>query len=95
VARRPDPFSAGERRGLESLKKLSGGARPQVVEAGQQLEVIVKVQSPDYVPPGVAVRAQISPRLFTAVVPPSALYELEDDPEVESVSISQALRTIG
>jgi hypothetical protein len=33
--------------------------------------------------------------LFTSVIPQSAVRSVEEDPNVESVSISQTLRTIG
>lgn len=55
----------------------------------------MKVARPHYVPPGVAVRAQISPQLFTSVIAANRLHDLDDDPEVQSFSINQALRTIG
>ena len=60
-----------------------------------EVEVIVKVLEPNYVPKGVMVRAQISPLLFTGVLPGSKVEALEADPGVVSVSVSQTLRTIG
>lgn len=59
------------------------------------VEVIVKVKEADYVPEGVAVRAQVSPLLFTSVVPADDLTRLENDPKVHSVSVSSPLRTVG
>lgn len=53
--------------------------------------VIIRV-NPGYVPDCVALREQISPRMITAQVRPSALKILERDPKVLSVSSSQPLR---
>ena len=69
--------------------------RPEAAAKGNAVEAIVKVRRANYVPDGVTVRAQISPVLFTSVIPQSAVRSVEEDPNVESVSISQTLRTIG
>jgi hypothetical protein len=84
MAKRSQPSSKREPR-----------ARPETASQAGALEVIVKVRQANYVPDGVKVRAQISPVLFTSVIPPSALEDIEKDPNVESVSVSQTLRTIG
>lgn len=78
-----------------SSKKLEARARPKAEDPAGVLEVIVKVHRANYVPEGIRVRAQISPQLFTSVIPSSTLQHLEDDPQVQSVSVSQGLRTIG
>ena len=75
--------------------KRESSARPDKAASADAVEVIVKVHEPNYVPSGVTVRAQISPVLFTTVVPGADLKSLEEDPGVHSVSVSQKLRTIG
>ncbi len=75
-------------------RKLQSSARPDPVNSGESLEVIVKVTETDYVPKGVSVRAQISPVLFTCNIPALSLEALEQDPKVHTVSVSQTLRTV-
>ena len=77
-----------------SSKRESSASADRASHA-DAVEVIVKVHEPNYVPSGVTVRAQISPVLFTSVVPGADLKKLEEDPGVHSVSVSQTLRTIG
>jgi hypothetical protein len=76
-------------------RKRESSPRPDPLEDGGDLEVIVKVNEPNYVPDGVAVRAQISDAIFTSVIASDVLQRLEDDPKVESVAVSRKLRTIG
>jgi hypothetical protein len=52
----------------------------------------IRVNRAGYVPNYVTPRAKIGPELFTAVVEPSAIELLEQDPRVVSVSPSQLLR---
>jgi hypothetical protein len=75
--------------------KRESSARPDPSDDATPVELIVKVHEPNYVPSGVTVRAQISPVLFTCVVPGSELRKLEADPGVHSISVGQRLRTIG
>jgi hypothetical protein len=77
-----------------SSKRESSAGADQASQA-DAVEVIVKVHEPNYVPSGVTVRAQISPMIFTSVVPGADLKNLEEDPGVHSVSVSKTLRTIG
>lgn len=77
------------------LSKRESNPRPEWATGTDAVEVIVKVRQPNYVPIGIKVRAQISPMLFTSTVPGADLKNLEEDPGVHSVSVSQALRTIG
>ncbi len=77
------------------LKKLESTARPKPEDTDKAVEVIVRVRKADYVPDGITVRAQISPQIFTSVIPSETLEELEEDPQVQSVSVSHPLRTIG
>jgi hypothetical protein len=82
---------------LDQLKKLEAASIRSVSaqEAGESVELIVKSKKLDYVPPGVMVRARIDPYLFTGEAPVSVLNQLEEDPEVVSVSLGKKLRTIG
>jgi hypothetical protein len=82
---------------LDQLKKLEAASLPSVPtrEADETVELIVKSRKSNYVPPGVAVRARIDPYLFTGEAPASVLSQLEQDPEVVSVSLGKKLRTIG
>jgi hypothetical protein len=79
----------------ERPSKRAATPRPDPPADETAVEVIIKVNRPDYVPRGVQVRAQISPVLFTSVVPGSRLKKLEADPEVHSISVGERLRTIG
>lgn len=76
------------------VRKLESTARRDPDALAERVEVVVKVRKADYVPEGVKVRAQISPELFTSVVSSETLQNLEDDPQVQSVAVSQPLRTI-
>ena len=82
-----------------SKKQKAGSKRESTPRpapaATEQVEVIVKVKEADYVPSGVAVRAQVSPMLFTSVVPAGELARIEGDPKVQSVAVSSPLRTVG
>lgn len=77
----------------QRIKKLE--LTPKSPSADESLEVIVRVFEPDYVPKDVEVRAHISDRIFTSVIPAELLQALEDDPGVQSVAVSRSLRTIG
>jgi hypothetical protein len=72
-------------------RKLAG-ALPDLQE-GEQLTAIVKVSEDRYVPAGVARRAQISDRIFTAELSSEQLRQLDDDPRVVSVEPSERLGT--
>lgn len=61
------------------------------IDADALLPLIVKVSRSGYVPPGVTVRAQISPNMFTCLVPQHILIALENDKDVQSMSISRPL----
>ena len=76
-------------------KKLEASPRPEPGDDEGDLEVIVKVTEPNYVPDGVVVRAQISDKIFTSVIQSETLQSLEDDPQVQSVAVSRKLRDIG
>ena len=76
-------------------RKRESSPRPDPSEDGSDLEVIVKVSEPNYVPDGVVVRAQISDVIFTSTIASDELQRLEDDPKVASVAVSRKLRNIG
>ena len=61
------------------------------IDADALLPLIVKVSRSGYIPAGVTVRAQISPNIFTCVVPRHFLVDLENDSDVQSMSISRPL----
>jgi hypothetical protein len=85
---------------LESSTSVEGPASskiyidPRLEARGlrEDTPLLVMIQvNPGHVPEGVSVRKQISARILTAQVTPSALKRLEEDPDVISVS-SQLLR---
>jgi hypothetical protein len=61
------------------------------VAADRPLTAVVEVTKPGYRPSGVDVRAVITDTLFTAVVRPSALAGLDQDPHVVSVELGSRL----
>jgi hypothetical protein len=79
----------------KTRKKLEATARPEPADGAGDLEVIIKVREANYVPAGVAIRAQISDKIFTSVIQSETLQSLEDDPQVQSVAVSRKLRDIG
>jgi len=52
---------------------------------------IVEVSQPDYVPTCVRLRERVSAQMFTALITPPALQELERDPRVISISAGKLL----
>lgn len=74
-------------------RKLESSAHPCPSSKDGVLEVIVKVEKPNYIPKGVSVRAQISPQLFTSAISGTQLKTLEQDPKVQSVSVSRTLHS--
>ncbi len=75
----------------DMMSKLEGVIVDEALDSNQQIGVIVKVIPAGYIPDGATVRAQISPNIFTCVVPHSYLANLEKDKNVQSFSISQHL----
>jgi hypothetical protein len=79
---------------LTKLKKLESAGKQQ---QHQQLSTddlvtgIVKVRKPGYRPAGIKVRSEIAPTMFTAEFLASDLPTLENDPDVETVSLNQRL----
>lgn len=66
----------------------------QASEVDAEVAVIVKVTEDGYVPPGVQVRARLSPRLFTARLVPADLERLQQDTRVDSVATAKPLRPL-
>ena len=60
-------------------------------ESREKLAVIIKVVQADYVPPGIKVRAQIDPKIFTAEVDQDDLARLQSDPQVISIGTAKPL----
>lgn len=58
------------------------------------VQAIIKVKKSDYVPDGVRLRASISPFILTGEFQFDGLSSLENDPNVESVSISKKLKSV-
>jgi len=52
---------------------------------------IVEVSQPGYVPTCVRLRKRVSSQMFTALITPPALQELERDPRVVSISAGKLL----
>ena len=79
---------------LDSLKKLeSASLSPATTrQEDEAVEVIIKVRKENYAPPGIDIRAQIDPCLFTCRIPAKSLQVLEDDPNVVSVALGKKLR---
>jgi hypothetical protein len=53
----------------------------------------VKVSTEGYIPPGVEIRTQVSPSIFTANIPRELLDRLEDDPNIVSIEPVYKLRS--
>jgi hypothetical protein len=76
---------------VEISEKLERIQFPAVGDENTPTALIIRVWQSGYVPDGVTVRAQISPNLFTCVVPHGLLSKLEKDEKVKSFSVSQEL----
>ena len=79
---------------LDELHKVEASSVvPLVHEASDVVQAIIKVKNTDYVPLCVRLRASISPYIFTGEFKYDDLESLEQDPKVESVSISKKLKS--
>jgi hypothetical protein len=63
-------------------------------ESSGKVAVIIKVAEEGYVPPGVKVRAQIDPRIFTAEIDQEDIARLESDPRIVSMGTAKPLRPL-
>lgn len=79
---------------LDELRKVEAtSVIPLAQQSSDVVEAIIKVTSANYIPPGVRLRASISPRIFTAEFKQQDLDALEKDPKVELVSINKKLKS--
>jgi hypothetical protein len=78
---------------LHNLKKLELASISSLpdIDPEEEIKVIVKVRSDNYVPPAVSLRARIEPRMFTGLIRVGDLPTLEKDKGVISIAISQPL----
>ena len=58
----------------------------------ENLTLIVKVNKPNYVPPGFKVRSRIDEQMFTAECCRAAMEAAQEDPMVESMAPARKLR---
>ena len=80
---------------LDELHKVEASSViPLAHEASDVVQAIIKVRNTDYVPRRVRLRSSISPYIFTAEFKYDDLASLEQDPKVESVSISKKLKSV-
>ena len=79
---------------LDELNKVEAtSAIPLAQHASDVVQAIIKVKNADYVPEYVRLRASVSPHIFTGEFKHGDLKSLEQDPKVESVSISKKLKS--
>ena len=77
------------------FRKVQADASVQTCsDETQRLEMIVKVNKAGYVPRSVRLRARIDETMFTCDAKAGELQALEDDPCIESVSVSRPLRVV-
>jgi len=67
----------------------SVGPRPAL---GEHVHALLQVTIPNYVPPGVSVRSRIDSHLFTCSFLGDLLSQLEKDPVVQTIALSQPIR---
>lgn len=79
---------------LDDLHKVEASSViPLTHKASDVVQAIIKVKKANYVPICVRIRASISPCIFTGEFKYDDLVSLEQDPEVESVSVSKNLKS--
>ena len=76
----------------QSKLELDTSRLAQADKGADEVAVIIKVAEPEYVPPGIEVRAQIDSHIFTARVRREDLDRIQQDPRVVSVSTAKRLR---
>ena len=80
---------------LDELDKVEADSVIALANNGSDVvQAIIKVKKPDYVPICVRLRASMSPNIFTGEFKYDDLESLQQDPEVESVSISKKLKSV-
>ena len=79
---------------LDELHKVEASSiLPLARKPSDLVQAIIKVRKPNYVPQYVRVRASIGSGIFTCELKYEDLESLEQDPKVESVSISKDLKS--
>ena len=79
---------------LDDLHKVeASSAIPLAHEPSDVVQAIIKVKESNYVPLCVRLRAEIGPDIFTGEFKYDDLETLEHDPKIESVSISEELKS--
>ncbi|MFB2770508.1 hypothetical protein ACE1AT_14640 [Pelatocladus sp. BLCC-F211] len=76
---------------LKKIEPNTGDWTRQSESPQDPIAITVKVNEDGYVPNFVNLRAQISPKLFTATVTETDLYRLEADPRVISLGTPRRL----
>lgn len=77
------------------FRKVQGDVQFESTAAKtESVEAIIKVNEPDYVPDSFRVRSRIDAYMVTGETSAENLIKLENDPKVESVSVSRSLRVI-
>lgn len=79
---------------LDAEKTQLSQASLEQLEHNNLITATIKVARPGYVPQGVEVRAQISPKIFTANLRSAVLEKLQNDPEVISIQPAKHLRSL-
>lgn len=78
---------------LDELHKVEASSvAPLAQTASDLVQAIMKVNEENYVPRGVRLRAPIGSGIFTCELRYGDLESLEQDPRVESISISKTLK---
>jgi hypothetical protein len=75
----------GEKTEFSSMRKFG-------LSDDENTSVIIKVKKAGYVPPGFTVRTRIDAFMFTADASGANLRAAQEDPEVESISLSKKLQ---
>jgi hypothetical protein len=77
------------------FRKVQGNVQfESAAGKSEAVEAIIKVKEPDYVPDTLRVRSRIDAYIVTGEISTEDLSKLENDPKVESVSVSRRLRVI-
>jgi hypothetical protein len=80
---------------LDELHKVEASSViPLAHNASDVVQAIIKVKETNYIPKYVRLRASIGPNIFTGEFKYDDLESLQEDPKVESVSISKELKSV-
>lgn len=79
---------------LDELHKVEASSVvPLTHKVSDVVRAIIKVKETNYVPLCVRLRASIGPNIFTGEFKYDALESLEQDPKVESISVSKDFKS--